>query len=204
MAEVSLRSDHPITASICSRLESWRVGSSATPLTRRSYVGECTTGRRRKEACKGLILLRGLPIGGRPGRLCRVGAAAHPDARGCGRLGEDLLAFVCQDAGSLSTIPTDGWPSYENWTSWATNTREGLWATRLRPEHSYPRSPRGCAVQAAVGSSGLMREPSGPITHHLDSHLEELRFRFNRRRSGSRSTLFNRLVQHAVAIEVAR
>jgi len=36
---------------------------------------------------------------------------------------------------------------------------------------------------------------------HLDYHLDEFTFRFNRRRSRSRGKLFYRLLQQAVAVE---
>jgi len=43
-----------------------------------------------------------------------------------------------------------------------------------------------------------------PVTHeHLDYHLDEFTFRFNRRRSRSRGKLFFRLVQQAVAVDPA-
>ena len=41
----------------------------------------------------------------------------------------------------------------------------------------------------------------GAVTHeHLDYYLDEVTFRFNRRRSRSRGKLFFRLVQQAVAV----
>jgi len=48
----------------------------------------------------------------------------------------------------------------------------------------------------------LMGTHQGAVSHkHLNYYLDEFTFRFNRRRSKSRSKLFFRLVQQAVAVE---
>ena len=47
----------------------------------------------------------------------------------------------------------------------------------------------------------LMGTHQGAVSHkHLDYYLDELTFRFNRRRSNSRGKLFFRLAQRAVAV----
>ena len=48
----------------------------------------------------------------------------------------------------------------------------------------------------------LMGTHQSAVSHkHLDYYLDELTFRFNRRRSNSRGKLFFRLAQQAVAVE---
>jgi ISXO2-like transposase domain len=48
----------------------------------------------------------------------------------------------------------------------------------------------------------LMGTRQGAVSRkHLDYHLDEFTFRFNRRRSKSRGKLFFRLVQQALAVE---
>jgi hypothetical protein len=48
----------------------------------------------------------------------------------------------------------------------------------------------------------LMGTHQGAVTHeHLDYYLDEVTFRFHRRRSRNRGKLFCRLVRQAVAIE---
>jgi hypothetical protein len=49
----------------------------------------------------------------------------------------------------------------------------------------------------------LLGTHQGAVSHeHLDSYLDEFTLRFNRRKSGSRGKLFDRLVQQAVALEL--
>ena len=46
--------------------------------------------------------------------------------------------------------------------------------------------------------------PQGDIQqNHLDRHLDEFTFRFNRRRSNARGWLFHRLAQQAIAVDPA-
>jgi transposase-like protein len=94
---------------------------------------------------------------------------------------------------------TDGWAGYlplegDGYQHDVTILRD----KKKTPSQLMPRVHRVIALL----KRWLMGTHQGAVSHkHLDYYLDELTFRFNRRRSKSRGKLFFRLLQQAVAIE---
>lgn len=68
-------------------------------------------------------------------------------------------------------------------------------------ENLLPRANR----VAALLQRWLLGTPQGAVAAaHLDYYLDEFTFRFNRRTSGSRGLLFQRLVEQSLALAPVR
>ena len=98
-----------------------------------------------------------------------------------------------------SVVHTDGWRGYEPLEK--KNYQHTV--TVLRGQEGSPSElmPRVHRV-ASLLKRWLIGTHQGAVSRkHLDYHLDEFTFRFNRRRSNSRGKLFFRLVQQAVNVE---
>lgn len=157
------------------------------------YVGGERPGKRgRGAAGKALVLVAAQVDGGKIGRirLTRVADASSP------ALTQATLAAVSPD----SQVLTDGWSGYV-----------GLQAQGYR--HAVVREsaivgdnllPRANRVAALLQRWLLGTHQGAVAAAHLDYYLDEFTFRFNRRTSGSRGLLFQRLVGQALALAPVR
>ena len=156
-----------------------------------TYVGGVHPGRRGRQTDTKALVGIAVQIDGR--QLGRIRLQRLPDASGpC------LLQFVQEAVESGSVVPTDGWLGY------APLRRHGYTheVTLLQGQRSSP-SPLMPHVHqiASLLTRWLLGTHHGAVTHaHLEYYLDEFTFRFNRRRSRSRGTLFYRLVPQAVAV----
>ena len=154
----------------------------------------------------------GGPEEGLPGRLnvekALVVVAAQEDGAGIGRIrlrqivdasAASLIPFVRDSVVAGSTVHTDGWQGYLP-----------LKGSGYQHEVTYLKGNKKAAsellprVHLVIShlKRWMMGTHQGAISHkHLDYHLDEFTFRFNRRRSKSRGKLFYRLAQQAVVIE---
>jgi transposase-like protein len=128
----------------------------------------------------------------------------HP--RGFGRVrmrrvpdvsGDSLVPFVCDVAEPGSEILTDGWGGYNSLTKHSYVHRKTVLSDSGDPAHvTMP----GVHRIAALLKRWLLGIHQGAVSDkHLDYHLDEYTFRFNRRTSRSRGMLFYRLILQAVA-----
>jgi len=131
--------------------------------------------------------------------------AAEHDAMGIGRIRlcritdltkATLHEFIAQAVEPGSTVSTDGLRAYLGLTGY-THDRQ-VQRRAAEGEHLLPRVHRVISLL----KRWLLGTHQGAIgDEHLDYYLDEFTFRFNRRRSRSRGTLFYRLAQQAVQLE---
>ena len=108
-------------------------------------------------------------------------AFIHPIIKDCIELG--------------STVQTDGWQGYAG----LQGCDHEVTNIRGRRKEASKLLPRVHLV-ASLLKRWLTGTHQGAVSHkHLPYYLDELTFRFNRRRSKSRGKLFFRLVQQATA-----
>jgi len=154
----------------------------------------------------------GGPEEGLPGRLnldkTLVVVAAEEDGAGIGRIrmrkildasAESLTPFVRDSVELGSAVHTDGWLGYLP----LKNNGYRHEVTYLKGKSKTPSEllPRVHRVISMV-KRWLMGTHQGAVSQkHLDYYLDEFTFRFNRRRSKSRGTLFYRLAQQAVTVD---
>jgi transposase-like protein len=154
----------------------------------------------------------GGPEEGLPGRLnldkTLVVVAAEEDGAGIGRIrmrkildasAESLTPFVRDSVELGSAVHTDGWLGYLP----LKNNGYRHEVTYLKGKSKTPSEllPRVHRVISLV-KRWLMGTHQGAVSQkHLDYYLDEFTFRFNRRRSKSRGTLFYRLAQQAVTVD---
>ena len=146
----------------------------------------------------------------RLGNKILVAIAAQIDGKGIGRIHlrriptattSPLVAFVKDAVKPGSVVITDGWEAY------AGLTEEGF-KHRPRVINASDKSastllPRVHRV-TSLFTRWLIGTHQGALSRQqLDSYLDEFTFRFNRRTSRYRWTLFARLVAQAVAAEPA-
>jgi transposase-like protein len=144
------------------------------------------------------------------GNKILVAIAAQIDGKGIGRIHlrriptastSPLVAFVKDAVKPGSVVITDGWEAY------AGLTEEGF-KHRPRVINASDKSasallPRVHRV-TSLFTRWLIGTHQGALSRQqLDSYLDEFTFRFNRRTSRYRWTLFARLVAQAVAAEPA-
>jgi transposase-like protein len=157
------------------------------------YVGGERTGKRGRGAGgKALVLIAAQADGARIGRirLARVADASAPV------LNQALRGSV--SAGSQ--IITDGWRGYAELSAIGYR-HQRVRDTAVVGANLLPRANR----VAALLQRWLLGTHQGAVrTEHLDYYLDEFTFRFNRRTSGSRGLLFQRLMEQAVAIGPVR
>ena len=112
---------------------------------------------------------------------------------------ETLEAFVAEAIEPGSGVHTDGWPGYTHLGANGYHHR----VTPLRGDHALAseRLPRVHRVVSLL-KRWLLGTHQGAVSRvHLDYSLDEYTFRFNRRRSRHRGTLFFRLVQQALTVD---
>jgi transposase-like protein len=170
-----------------------RDGLSGTVEMDEVYIGGERPGKRgRGAAGKALVLVAAPVDGSKIGRirLARVTDASAP-----------VLAQATLAAVSLgSQVLTDGWSGY------AMLRAKGCRHAVVREsavvgDNLLPRANR----VAALLQRWLLGTHQGAVAAaHLDYYLDEFTFRFNRRTSGSRGLLFQRLVEQALALAPVR
>ena len=170
-----------------------RDGLSGTVEMDEVYIGGERPGKRgRGAAGKALVLVAAQVDGSKIGRisLTRVADASAPV------LTQATLAAV----NSGSQVLTDGWSGY------AGLKPKGYRHAVVREsavvgENLLPRANR----VAALLQRWLLGTHQGAVAAaHLDYYLDEFTFRFNRRTSGSRGLLFQRLVEQSLALAPVR
>lgn len=170
-----------------------RDGLSGTVEMDEVYIGGERPGKRgRGAAGKALVLVAAQVDGSKIGRirLARVTDASAPV------LAQATLAGVSPG----SQVLTDGWSGY------ATLQAKGYRHAVVREsavvgDNLLPRANR----VAALLQRWLLGTHQGAVAAaHLDYYLDEFTFRFNRRTSGSRGLLFQRLVEQALALAPVR
>lgn len=157
------------------------------------YIGGERPGKRgRGAAGKALVLIAAQADGSKIGRLrlARVADASAP------ALSQAVAAAV--SAGSQ--VLTDGWSGY------ATLKSQGYRHEIVRDSAIIGANllPRANRVAALLQRWLLGTHQGAVAAAHLDYYLDEFTFRFNRRTSGSRGLLFQRLVEQALALSPVR
>jgi transposase-like protein len=157
------------------------------------YIGGERPGKRgRGAAGKALVLIAAQVDGSKIGRirLARVTDASAPV----------LAQAVTAAASPGSQVLTDGWNGY------ATLQRQGYRHAIVRDSAIVGANllPRANRVAALLQRWLLGTHQGAVAAAHLDYSLDEFTFRFNRRTSGSRGLLFQRLVEQALALAPVR
>jgi len=111
--------------------------------------------------------------------------------------GKSLLPFVRDVVRPGSSVLTDGWPGYNGLAEQGFEHKRDIQYKSDSPAHvSMP----GVHRIASLFKRWVLGTHQGSVTpDHLQSHLEEFTFRFNRRTSRSRGLVFRRLLEQAVA-----
>jgi transposase-like protein len=107
-----------------------------------------------------------------------------------------LKPFICETISAGSTLCTDGWRGYCGLSDEYVH-RQTILSSSDDPAHvAMP----GIHQVASLLKRWLLGTHQGAFSsQHLQSHLEEFTFRFNRRTSHSRGHLFRRLLEQAIA-----
>lgn len=156
-----------------------------------TFVGGVSSGTGRAGIGKALVVIAAEEDGAGMGRirLARVPDASTPSLHG----------FIRQTIALGSTLHTDGWAPYQG----LGRLGFGHTVTRLKgldKEAAVERLPRVHRI-AALLKRWLLGTPQGAVSPtHLDYYLDEITFRFNRRRCASRGKLFFRLLEQAVQV----
>ena len=156
-----------------------------------SLVGGLGGPRGRSSAKKALIVVAAEEVGHGIGR---IRMRRIPDGSAA-----SLLSFVQEAIEPGTEIHTDGWHGYDRLK--ANGYRHRI--TYLRGHHELASEllPRVHRVISLL-KRWLLGTHQGAVTQpHLDYYLDEFTFRFNRRTSRHRGTLFFRLAEQAVAVE---
>jgi transposase-like protein len=170
-----------------------RDGLAGTVEVDEVYIGGERPGKRgRGAAGKALVLIAAQVDGSKIGRirLTRVADASAPV------LAKSTAAAVSPG----SQVLTDGWRGY------ATLKTKGYRHAVVRESAVVGANllPRANRV-ASLLQRWLLGTHQGAVSAaHLDYYLDEFTFRFNRRTSGSRGLLFQRLVEQALALNPVR
>lgn len=170
-----------------------RDGLSGTVELDEVYIGGERPGKRgRGAAGKALVLVAAQVDGSKIGRI-RLTRIADASAA---VLAQATLAAVSPG----SQVLTDGWKAYT--TLKAKGYRhEVVRESAVVGENLLPRANR----VAALLQRWLMGTHQGAVAAaHLDYYLDEFTFRFNRRTSGSRGLLFQRLVEQSLTLSPVR
>lgn len=170
-----------------------RDGLSGTVEVDETYVGGLAEGKRGRGADPKALVVIAVEENGKG--MGRIRMARVPDASA-----RSLEGFVQSAVVPGSRIHTDGWDGYAGlpalgYAHEATVLR-GLDASA--PTKLLPRVHR----VASLLKRWLLGIHQGAVRpNHLEYYLDEFTFRFNRRTSGSRGKLFDRLIQQAVQVE---
>jgi len=157
------------------------------------YIGGQRPGKRGRGAVgKALVLIAAQVDGSKIGRirLARVADASAP-----------VLSQATTVAVSPgSQVLTDGWSGY------ATLKARGYRHSVVRDSAVVGANllPRANRVASLLQRWLLGTHQGAVAAAHLDYYLDEFTFRFNRRTSGSRGLLFQRLVEQALALAPVR
>lgn len=157
------------------------------------YIGGEQPGKRgRGAAGKALVVIAAQVDGGKIGR---IRLARVPNAS----------ALVLSQATAAAVSPgsqvlTDGWGGY------ATLEAKGYRHEVVRDSAVVGANllPRANRVASLLQRWLLGTHQGAVAAAHLDYYLDEFTFRFNRRTSGSRGLLFQRLVEQALALSPVR
>lgn len=122
----------------------------------------------------------------------RVRMRHVPDASGA-----SLVPFVCNVAAPGSIVRTDGWSGYNGLE--AEGFRRNITIQSSSDDPSHVSMPGVHRVASLLKRWILGTHQGSIVPEHLQSYLEEFTFRFNRRTSRSRSLVFRRLLERAVA-----
>jgi transposase-like protein len=157
------------------------------------YIGGERAGKRGRGAGgKALVLIAAQADGAKIGRirLARVANASAPV----------LTQAISASVSTGSQVLTDGWPDYADLTANSYRHKK-VRTTAVVGANLLPRANR----VAALLQRWLLGTHQGAVgTAHLDYYLDEFTFRFNRRPSGSRGLLFQRLVEQALTLGPVR
>ena len=157
------------------------------------YVGGQRSGKRGRGATgKALVLIAAQVEGSKIGRI-RLARVAEASA--------SALSQVTATAVSPgSQVLTDGWKGY------ATLQAQGYRHAIVREGAVVGANllPRANRVASLLQRWLLGTHQGAVAAAHLDYYLDEFTFRFNRRTSGSRGLLFQRLVEQALALSPVR
>jgi len=138
---------------------------------------------------KALIVVAAQADGKGIGRI-RMGVIQHPSAASLHRFVEG-----CIEPGS--TVHTDGWQGYAGLEKRGYDHE--VTPVRQRPKREVSTLMPRVHLVVSLLKRWLAGTHQGAVSHeHLPYYLDEFTFRFNRRKSRSRSKLFFRLVQQAV------
>jgi transposase-like protein len=155
-------------------------------------------------------LVGGIEHGGKRGRgakKCIVAVAVEvKQPKGFGRVRMryipdasdlSLRPFVCDMIAPGSVVLTDGWKGYNHLSKCAYTHKRIIVSSSGDPAHvAMP----GVHRIASLLKRWILGTHQGSVSEeHLQSYLEELTFRFNRRTSRSRGLVFRRLLEHVVA-----
>ena len=111
---------------------------------------------------------------------------------------ENVHAFIRQSVDPGSTLRTDGLNVYMGLKGYRYDRQ--VQQEQEPGTHVLPRVHRVVSLL----KRWLMGTHQGAVDHrHLEAYLDEFTFRFNRRTSASRGTLFYRLVQQALLVAPA-
>ena len=157
------------------------------------YLGGERPGKRgRGAAGKVLVLIAAQADGGKIGRI-RLARVADASA-------SVLSCAVTAAVSPGSQVLTDGWNGY------ATLKAKGYRHEVVRDRAIVGANllPRANRVASLLQRWLLGTHQGAVAAAHLDYYLDEFTFRFNRRTSGSRGLLFQRLVEQAVALAPVR
>jgi transposase-like protein len=157
------------------------------------YIGGVRSGKRGRGAGgKALVLIAAQVDGSKIGRIRLVPVAnASADV-----LSQAITANVVPD----TQVLTDGWSGY------ATLQAKGYRHAVVRDAAIIGSNllPRANRVAALLQRWLLGTHQGAVAATHLDYYLDEFTFRFNRRTSGSRGLLFQRLIEQALALGPVR
>ena len=139
-----------------------------------------------------------------------IAVAAEEDGPGIGRIrmrrivdasADSLVPLIEESVKPGSVVHTDGWLGYLPLEG--KEYRHEITHLRGNSKTASELMPRVHRVVALLKRWLLGTHQGGVSREHLDAHLDEFTFRFNRRKSRSRGKLFYRLLEQAVAVEPA-
>ena len=141
-------------------------------------------------------------------RKSLIAIAAQQDGRGIGRIrmkripdasGESLMSFLAEAVEPGSTLHTDGRAGYRPAVSKGYVHRVTI--LKGKKKSAAELMPRVRRI-ASLLKRWILGIHQGAISHeHPEFYLDDLTFRFNRRKSRDRGKLFCRLVQQAVIVD---
>lgn len=152
-----------------------------------TYIGGKKTGKRERGAEGKILVVIAVQI--EANRIGRIRLYRIPNASG-----DNLNRAIKESIEPGSTIMTDGWEGYSKAGNFGYThkivKKDATVGNNLLPK---------CNMIASLLKRWLLGTHQGRA-QHIDYYLDEFTFRFNRRTSKSRGQLFDRLVQHGVAI----